>query len=307
MLRLNTLSLLNSTMSTTITTKGVAAAVLKNSKFRISSVLVSNTLINPTKLISFKSTNNNILTRLTLFNIEKDATRQSIFRFSSLMNSNNSFCNSFSTLQSPKKLLAFNTKSLHPKKNSRLKNNSTSISSLAKNFSSKTTSEVTSMNEGRSMTEKFKILTKKYGVSAVAVYLTVSALDLGLTFILIQIGGADRVKKVEDWFTKNFGDWIVIRKSSPKKEENSQQDIIIQINTPIPDNTTSKTDAVKDIEIVNGNGNRSSKTPSWASTLVIAYGIHKLLVPFRLGLTAAITPAIVRKLKRMGWNIGGKH
>jgi hypothetical protein len=278
-------------------TKGVFATILKNSNFRISLVLLSNTLKNSTnKLISSKSNSNNILTHLRnqyqyqAFINAKDTTRQqSILKISSLMNYQNSFRNSFSSLQSPKKNM-FNTNFLHSKKNLQSKNNSTSISSSTKDSSSKVTSVETSTIEGKSMTEKFKILTKKYGVSAVVVYLVISALDLGLTFILIQIGGADRVRKVEDWFTETFGNWVVLRKDP-------------NINTPKTDNTKNDTDKY----VVNGNGNRLIKTPSWASTLVIAYGIHKLLVPFRLGLTAAVTPAIVRKLKRMGWNIGGKH
>jgi hypothetical protein len=200
------------------------------------------------------------------------------------MNYHNSFRNSFSSLQSPKKNSTFNTNFLYSKKNSQSRNNLTSISSSTKDSSSKVTSVETGTVEGRSMTEKFKILTKKYGVSAIVVYLVISALDLGLTFILIQIGGADRVKKVEDWFTETFGNWIVLRKDP-----------------------NTKTDNTENGTVVNGNGNRSNKTPSWASTLVIAYGIHKLLVPFRLGVTAAVTPPIVKKLKRMGWNIGGKH
>ncbi|CAB4488876.1 unnamed protein product [Rhizophagus irregularis] len=277
-------------ISTMSITKGAFATVLKNSNFRISSVLLSNTLKNSTnKLISSKRNSNNILAHLKnqyqyqAFIDAKDATRQqSILRLSSLMNYHNSFRNSFSSLQSPKKNSTFNTNFLYSKKNSQSRNNLTSIS---KDSSSKVTSVETDTVEGRSMTEKFKILTKKYGVSAIVVYLVISALDLGLTFILIQIGGADRVRKVEDWFTETFGSWIVLRKDP-------------NTNTPETDNTENDT-AV--------NGNKSNKTPSWASTLVIAYGIHKLLVPFRLGVTAAVTPPIVKKLKRMGWNIGGKH
>lgn len=284
--------------STTSITRGAFTTVLKNSNFRISSLLLSNTLKNSTKkLISSESNSNNILTHLRnqyqyqAFISAKDATKQqSMLRLSSLMNYHNSFRNSFSSLQSPKKNSTFNINFLYSKKNSQSRNNSTSISSSTKDSSSKVTSVETNTVEGRSMTEKLKILTKKYGVSAVAVYLIISALDLGLTFILIQIGGADRVKKVEDWFTETFGNWIVLRKGS-------------DTNTPKTENTENDTDKYA----VNGNGNRLGKTPSLASTFVIAYGIHKLLVPFRLGVTAAITPSIVKKLRRMGWNIGGKH
>ncbi|CAH1761959.1 12713_t:CDS:2 [Entrophospora sp. SA101] len=109
------------------------------------------------------------------------------------------------------------------------------------------------------MTAKFKELTKQYGTSALAVYFIISTIDLGATFILIQSGGAERVKKIENWCIENF----------------------------VVNNTSSK-----------------PKIPSWTSTLVIAYGVHKLLLPLRLGLTVAITPSVVKKLRNMGWNIG---
>ncbi|CAJ0895982.1 8652_t:CDS:1, partial [Entrophospora sp. SA101] len=55
------------------------------------------------------------------------------------------------------------------------------------------------------MTAKFKELTKRYGTSALAVYFIISTIDLGTTFILIQSGGAERVKRIEDWCIENFG------------------------------------------------------------------------------------------------------
>nr|CAG8461314.1 2174_t:CDS:2 [Entrophospora candida] len=57
-------------------------------------------------------------------------------------------------------------------------------------------------------------------------------------------------------------------------------------------------------ERVVSNTSSRPTMPSWTSTLVIAYGIHKLLLPLRLGLTAAITPSVVKKLRNMGWNLG---
>ncbi|CAI2172138.1 6390_t:CDS:1 [Funneliformis geosporum] len=290
MLRLN--NRIVSLLLPTSQTPGVATAVLKSSPFRISSALISNSLKNSTKLFSLKG-NNIILTspyQRPFYNVEKVATRQrSILKL--FMNSRNSFRNSFSTLQPPK-----DHNSLHSTKNSHLRNNSTaSLSSASSSTNnSSTESEEISLEGGRSVTERFKILTKKYGMSAITVYLIISAIDLGLTFILIQIGGADRVKKIEDWFAETFGDWIVLRKNSSEKEEDGQQGIVV----------TTDTD---DESVIINVDKRLKNTPSWASTFVIAYGIHKLLVPLRLGLTAAITPALVRKLKRMGWNIGGKH
>ncbi|KAL9543545.1 hypothetical protein MBANPS3_008069 [Mucor bainieri] len=48
--------------------------------------------------------------------------------------------------------------------------------------------------------------------------------------------------------------------------------------------------------------NQAHEKPSLTSIFVIAYGIHKtVLLPFRLSLTAAITPAVARRLKNWGW------
>ncbi|CAJ0638933.1 3707_t:CDS:2, partial [Entrophospora sp. SA101] len=60
-------------------------------------------------------------------------------------------------------------------------------------------------NGEKTMTAKFKELTKRYGTSALAVYFIISTIDLGTTFILIQSGGAERVKRIEDWCIENFG------------------------------------------------------------------------------------------------------
>ncbi|CAG8750737.1 19670_t:CDS:1, partial [Dentiscutata erythropus] len=125
--------------------------------------------------------------------------------------------------------------------------------------------------EHLSMTARLKQLTRQYGASAIAVYFIISTIDLGLTFILIHSGGVERVKMIEEWFTENFGGWIVLKKK-------------IQHDQP--------------------KNNVTWHFPPWTGTFVIAYGIHKVLFPFRLGLTAALTPPLVRKLRKMGWNIG---
>lgn len=46
---------------------------------------------------------------------------------------------------------------------------------------------------------------------------------------------------------------------------------------------------------------QTSRLASGASTFVIAYACHKLLLPLRLAITATATPLIVRYLQRLGW------
>ena len=38
--------------------------------------------------------------------------------------------------------------------------------------------------------------------------------------------------------------------------------------------------------------------------LLLAYGLHKSLMIFRIPLTAAVTPKIVKTLRKWGYNIG---
>lgn len=136
-----------------------------------------------------------------------------------------------------------------------------------------------------SLLERFKLLTKRYGVSAIVVYSIISTADLALTIFLIQSGGAKRVRQIEEWCTRMFGGWITFRRRKEKDDKSTA-------NNNNRDNQE--------------NNQVSERSTPWASILVIAYGIHKILLPLRLGLTAALTPPIVKKLRKMGWNIG-KH
>lgn len=41
--------------------------------------------------------------------------------------------------------------------------------------------------------------------------------------------------------------------------------------------------------------------------LALAYAIHKSFIVFRVPLTAAVTPKVVKTLRRWGWDIGKKR
>ncbi|OBZ83291.1 hypothetical protein A0J61_08657 [Choanephora cucurbitarum] len=120
-------------------------------------------------------------------------------------------------------------------------------------------------------TSKLKELTKKYGAVGVLVYLGVGCVDLGITFGVIQLAGLDKVKAVE----KGVMDVVYStgEKIGYKRKETAE---VVDQPTDTP--------------------------PSLASVFLLAYGIHKtLLLPVRLTITAAITPAVVRKLHQLGW------
>ncbi|ORZ02164.1 hypothetical protein BCR43DRAFT_481120 [Syncephalastrum racemosum] len=130
-----------------------------------------------------------------------------------------------------------------------------------------TRSFMTTAKEGQEQSKrsKFKGFMKKYGPVGIGVYLALSVVDLSLTMAAISVKGADKVKKTEDYALEKVKGWFGvehIRKESPDHAEK----------------------------------------PSLTSLFVIAYGIHKtLLLPVRLSITAAITPAVARHLRALGW------
>lgn len=125
---------------------------------------------------------------------------------------------------------------------------------------------------------KLKELMRKYGAAGIAVYLGVSCVDLGVTFGVIQLVGLDKVKVLEKGaldIAYSTGEWFGFKR-------------------PLVEN--------KLVTANDESSNSEDDTPSLASVFILAYGIHKtLLLPVRLGITAAITPAIVRKLHQLGW------
>ncbi|KAI8080195.1 uncharacterized protein B0P05DRAFT_469181 [Gilbertella persicaria] len=106
---------------------------------------------------------------------------------------------------------------------------------------------------------------KKYGYVGIGVYCILGAIDLTAVMAVISVKGAERVREVEDYVIGKAKGWLGIQ------------------HTPrLPGNAHER--------------------PSFTSLFVIAYGIHKtILLPFRLSLTAAITPTVAKRLKHWGW------
>jgi Protein of unknown function (DUF1279) len=130
-------------------------------------------------------------------------------------------------------------------------------------------SQVENVETNTTIRQRLKSFMKKYGAVGAGVYLALSAVDLSLTMAAITFTGAEKVKQVEDWALKEVKGFFGMKhKSTPKAD--------------------------------------STEKPSMASIFVIAYGIHKtVLLPVRLGLTAAITPFLARKLRQLGFRVPG--
>jgi hypothetical protein len=112
---------------------------------------------------------------------------------------------------------------------------------------------------------KTKQFMKKYGYVGIGVYLALGAVDLAATMGFISVKGAKYVREVEDYVMGKAKGYLGME------------------HTPLE---------AKDL----------NEKPSLASLFVIAYGIHKtIFLPFRLSLTAAITPTVAKRLAKLGW------
>ncbi|KAJ8661426.1 hypothetical protein O0I10_002692 [Lichtheimia ornata] len=122
---------------------------------------------------------------------------------------------------------------------------------------------------------KLKELAQKYGAASVLVYLGIGMVDLGIAFAGIQWVGQDQVKRLEDDVMKTVNKWMN--------------------RTPAQEPQQPEEDSNKQLE--------TKEQPSLASVFLLAYGIHKtLFLPLRVTVTAAVTPAFVRKIHQLGWH-----
>lgn len=112
---------------------------------------------------------------------------------------------------------------------------------------------------------KAKQFMKKYGYVGIGTYAVLSAIDLTLTMAVISVTGAEKVKEAEHYVISKVKGWVGMEHPPLDKSQ-------------------------------------LEKRPSFTSLFLVAYGIHKtVMLPIRLSLTAAITPAVAKRLQHWGW------
>ena len=117
-----------------------------------------------------------------------------------------------------------------------------------------------------SLTVRLKHLIKSYGWYALGVYITFGTIDFGIAFALINFFGAEQVGQLTS-YVKSHILAVLGREPAPVEE-----------------------------------GSTDTGSESLYAMVVLAYTVHKtLFLPFRAGLTIAMTPRIVRWLHAKGW------
>lgn len=175
----------------------------------------------------------------------------------------------------------------------------TSASSTSTTSTSSTSHEENSNGEpdpsppSPGLTGKLKDLMKKYGRHALAVYLLLSGVDLAITFTLVHLAGAEKIEWVRDyvvasWRDMRYGSEVAKEMQRVEEEEQRVKDLAEQAEQGVQPQPQ-------------GKKKKNANAMLWAE-FALAYGIHKtLLLPVRVGATAAVTPKLVHWLTARGW------
>ena len=165
--------------------------------------------------------------------------------------------------------------------------NSSSPTSSSSEASSADSNEL-DLDADKSLTGRLKTLTRKYGWATVVVYLFFSVVDFSIIFFTINLIGADHVRQAQDYVLDVLVYGRSRRPIMVDGQESSQGNGILGFLKDWRENHKLKEHAEDANHKAGGSGGM------WA-TAVAAYTIHKtLLLPFRIGATAAATPAIVK-------------
>lgn len=154
-----------------------------------------------------------------------------------------------------------------------------------------------------SLSERFRLLSRKYGWAAVGVYFGLSVLDFPFCFLAVRFIGTERIGEAEHAIVHGF--WSLVGLVLPGMKP--QDKVVIEGDDHVVkiESQEEKEDAsmyTNEHPFSEQTANELSKG-IWTQ-LLLAYGVHKSLIFFRIPLTAAVTPKIVKTLRGWGWNIG---
>lgn len=157
-----------------------------------------------------------------------------------------------------------------------------------------------------------KALVQKYGWVALGVYLSLSTIDLPICWLGVHSVGLDKVVEWQAYLKEMVG-W----KTTPKEEleeDHVEGNELAETVTGALAMVTPDLDLEAAVEQQKVNEKLPEVAPTesywfskqmWAE-FAVAYAIHKSLIFIRLPITAAITPSVVKVLKRWGFKIGQK-
>ena len=179
-----------------------------------------------------------------------------------------------------------------------------------KSTPSATRERVTEKAQG--LSARFRELSRKYGWSAVGVYFGLSVLDFPFCFLAVQLVGPERIGEVEHAIVDGFWHLVAIAMPSMKPDGRvAVEEVEAEIREAgVPDGNGHKHKEAASTYMYFSRmldvGADVINTGIWTQ-LLLAYGVHKSLIFFRIPLAAAVTPKVVKTLRGWGWNVGNRQ
>jgi N-terminal acetyltransferase 2 len=173
-----------------------------------------------------------------------------------------------------------------------------------------------------------KKLSREYGWSALGVYALLSVIDFPICYLAVRTVGAERVAHWEHVVIEGF--WKVVRIPFPNLGKPAEPEEVTVLREAEIKEAAAREGALGrgqegEKAGAKNNGDNASKgqlsilTKSkelltrdstlldiW-TMLALAYAVHKSLIFFRVPLTAAVTPKVVKTLRGWGWDIGKRR
>ncbi|KAK2753960.1 hypothetical protein FQN54_007319 [Arachnomyces sp. PD_36] len=157
-----------------------------------------------------------------------------------------------------------------------------------------------SSNPG-SLSQRLRKLSREYGWAALGIYLFLSALDFPFCFAAVRLLGVDRIGHYEHVVVE--GAKGIFAAVWPFQDHATDPaDLAADADVPALD--TEEQASTYDHGVAEAEKRKSVEGASIWTQLALAYAIHKSFIFIRVPLTAAVTPKVVRVLRRWGWDIG---
>ncbi|KAL4896317.1 hypothetical protein BDV59DRAFT_199515 [Aspergillus ambiguus] len=145
-----------------------------------------------------------------------------------------------------------------------------------------------------SLSARLKMLSREYGWSALGVYLLLSAMDFPFCFAAVHFLGADRIGHYEQIVVDSF------KAAAGTVFPGMQEQQALEAAAASGQVQEAAEAAAEEQQ---KKKNKAGEEASLWTQLVLAYAIHKSLIVFRVPLTAAITPKVVKTLRHWGWDL----
>jgi N-terminal acetyltransferase 2 len=143
----------------------------------------------------------------------------------------------------------------------------------------------------------------------VAVYFGLSALDFPFCFLAVRLIGTEKIAEAEAWIVDGF--WSLMdnvgldRRQKEAVPTGGVEGVVdtVENGEKQGQHHDASTFTAPGNETEANNTDICGSAGIWTQ-LILAYGVHKSLIFFRVPLTAMVTPPVVKWLRARGWKIG---